>query len=78
VVVLYDRDAGITVWVDGVSQTTAGAFTGSISNAGSLLLGKSPPAAFPYFLGQLDEVALYPSLLPAARVNEHRNAALGL
>ena len=78
VVVLYDRDSGITVWVDGVSRTTTGAFTGNINNTGSLLLGKSPPASFPYFLGMLDEVALYPSVLPAARVNAHRAAALGL
>ena len=78
VVVLYDRDSGITVWVDGVSRTTTGAFTGNINNTGSLLLGKSPPGSFPYFLGMLDEVALYPSLLPAARVNAHRAAALGL
>ena len=77
-VVVFDRDSGITVWVDGVSQTTAGALTGNINNTGSLLLGKSPPGSFPYFLGMLDEVALYPSLLPAARVNAHRAAALGL
>lgn len=76
VVVLYDRDVGITVWVDGVSRTTAGAFTATISNSGSLLFGKSPPEL--NLLGMLDEVALYPSLLPAERVNAHRNAALGL
>ena len=41
VVVLLDRDVGITVYVDGVSRTTAGAFTGSLTNSGELILGKS-------------------------------------
>jgi hypothetical protein len=77
VVVLYDRDAGITVWVDGINRATAGAFTGTISNAGSLLLGKSVNT-FPTLRGRLDEVALYPSLLPAASIAAHRSTALGL
>jgi hypothetical protein len=50
VVVVYDRDAGITVYVDGVSR---------------------------YFAGDLDEVAIYPHVLPAARVLAHLSAGRG-
>ena len=77
VVVVFDRDFGMVVWVDGVSRTSTGSFTGSLSNAGSFLIGKSPSDSFPYFSGTVDEVAVYPSMLSAARVEAHRNAALG-
>jgi hypothetical protein len=71
VVVLFDRDFGITVYVDGVSRTTTGTFAGNISNSGELLLGKSTSLFIPYFKGDLDEVALYGNLLAPARINAH-------
>ena len=77
VVVQFDRDFGITIYVDGVSRTTTGTFTGNISNTGELLVGKSTSLFVPYFKGDLDEVALYGRLLPAARIQAHRSAGLG-
>jgi Concanavalin A-like lectin/glucanases superfamily len=76
VVVLFDRDFGITVYVDGVSRTTTGTFTGNISNSGELLVGKSTSLFVPYFKGDLDEVALYGKLLSAGRIQAHRAAGL--
>jgi Concanavalin A-like lectin/glucanases superfamily len=71
VVVLLDRDTGITIYVDGVSQFTSGALTGSLANSGELILGKSTNFFAPYYKGDLDEVALYGSLLTPARVQAH-------
>jgi hypothetical protein len=76
VVVVFDRDAATIVYVDGVAATTAGAMTGSVSNTSSFLVGKSGNASFGYFAGDLDEVAIYPSALPAARVTAHRSRGL--
>jgi hypothetical protein len=77
VVVLFDRDFGITVYVDGVSKTTTGAFTGDISNSGELLLGKSTSSFIPYFKGDLDEVALYGTKLTPARIQAHLSMGRG-
>ena len=49
VVVLLDRDSGITVLVDGTARTTPGAFTGSLANTGELILGKSTNLFIPYY-----------------------------
>jgi hypothetical protein len=75
VVVVFDRDAGITVYVDGTGLSTAGAMTGSISNAAELLVAKA--TGYGYMLGDLDEVAVYPGLLTAARVQAHYAAGRG-
>jgi Concanavalin A-like lectin/glucanases superfamily len=75
VVVVFDRDLGITVYVDGVARHTAGAFTGAIDNAAPFLIGKS--TGYGYFGGDMDEVAVYPSALPATRVQAHLTAARG-
>jgi len=77
VVAVFDRDTAITVYVDGVAATTAGAMTGSVSNTSGFLLGKSGNASFGYFAGDLDEVAVYPSALSAAKVAAHRSRGLG-
>jgi hypothetical protein len=71
VVVLLDRDMGITIYVDGVARTTAGAFTGSLANTGELILGKSTNFFIPYYKGDLDEMALYGNLLSPARIQAH-------
>ena len=69
VVAVFDRDTGITVYVDGTSRFTAGAMAGSVSNAGEFLLGKA--TGYGYLSGTLDEAAVYPTALPAARVQVH-------
>jgi hypothetical protein len=77
VVVQFDRDFGITIYVDGIAKTTTGAFTGNLNNTGEFLLGKSTSLFVPYFKGDLDEVALYGKLLPAARVQAHLTLGRG-
>jgi concanavalin A-like lectin/glucanase superfamily protein len=75
IVAAFDRDVGITVFVDGASRFTAGAFTGPIDNAAPFLVGKS--TGYGYFGGDLDEVAVYPTLLSAARIQAHHLAGRG-
>jgi hypothetical protein len=69
VVVVVDRDSGITVYVDGAGRFTAGALPGAIDNTGPVLVGKS--SGYGYFSGDIDEVAVYRTALPAARVQAH-------
>jgi hypothetical protein len=73
VVVAFDRDAGITVYVDGVNSTfTAGAMAGDLSGAGEFVIGKASGQG--QFKGDLDEVAVYAGLLDPARVAAHNSA----
>ena len=72
-VVLFDRDSGITISVGGVTKFTALAMTPDVSNTGELWIGKGPNN--PYFKGDLDEVALYAGLLPVERIQAHAAAA---
>lgn len=69
VVVWYDRDGGITIFVDGVARFTQLSMTPDVSNSGAVEIAKSP--AHPYFHGDLDEIALYSGLLPLARIQAH-------
>ena len=69
----YDRDAGITISVDGVTTFTALAIAPDVSNTGTVEIGKAP--THNYFKGDLDEVALYGGLVPVARIAAHRAAA---
>jgi hypothetical protein len=75
VVVVVDRDAGITIHVDGAALTTAGVVSGDVSNAGELQIGKSP--GYAHYKGVIDEVAVYAAALSADRVQAHRAAGLG-
>jgi hypothetical protein len=70
VVATFDRANGITVYVDGVGTFTAGATPGDVSNNTALLIGQEG-RMYPFFKGQIDEVALYKGLLPSARVKSH-------
>jgi hypothetical protein len=72
-VVLFDRDSGITISVDGVTKFTALAIAPDVSNTGELQIGKAPNN--PYFKGDIDEVALYAGLLSAERIQAHASAA---
>jgi large repetitive protein len=69
VVVEFDRDAGISIYVDGASAFTAGAVPGDISGAGDFLIGKATGQA--QFKGDVDEVAVYAGLLSPERVIAH-------
>jgi hypothetical protein len=76
VVVAVDRDAGTSIQIDGAApQFAAGAAAGSISNAGSLIVGGG--AGYPFFRGDVDEVAVYAGLLSSARATAHYDAARG-
>jgi Concanavalin A-like lectin/glucanases superfamily len=75
VVIWYDRDSGITIWVDGVAKFTALGMTPDVGNTGPMEVGKAP--SNPYFKGDIDEVALYGGLLPVHRIQAHAEAAGG-
>ena len=70
VVANFDRANGITVYVDSVGAFTPGVTSGDVSNTTALLIGHEG-RIYPYFKGQIDEVALYDGLLTAARVRSH-------
>ena len=73
VVVWFDRDLGITIWVDGTTKFTPLAIATDVSNTGEIQIGKAPTN--PYFNGDIDEVALYAGLLPPERAQAHLDAA---
>ena len=73
VVVAFDRDIGITIYVDAVSAGNEAPIAGDVSNAGEFMLGKAP--GYPEFKGDLDEVAVYEGLLTPNRVAAHYAAA---
>jgi hypothetical protein len=76
VVVLFDRDTGIVVYVDGTNvRTNVVGIAGSVSNNGDLLVGKS--AGYNNFKGNLDEVAVYAGLLSPERIAAHHQAGIG-
>jgi hypothetical protein len=75
VAVVFDRDVGITIYVDGTAKTTAVVVAGDVSNTGDFLVGKV--TGYPNFKGAIDEVAVYPAALSAAGVAAHRAAGQG-
>ncbi|OLB91499.1 MAG: hypothetical protein AUI15_22825, partial [Actinobacteria bacterium 13_2_20CM_2_66_6] len=70
IVATFDRANGITVSVDAAPRFTAGATTGDVNNNTPLLIGQEG-RIYPYFKGQIDEVALYRGLLSSARITSH-------
>ena len=75
VVVVFDRDTGISFFVDGSPSGTAlGASPGTVSNSAPLQVGKV--SGYSYFTGDIDDVAVYATALPPARIQAHRAAAL--
>jgi hypothetical protein len=73
-VVVFDRDAGVGFYVDGLAAGfSAGALTGTVSNAAAFQLGKT--SGYAYFTGDLDEVAVYATALEEARIRAHHDAA---
>jgi hypothetical protein len=69
VVALFDRDSGTRIYVDGSSLFTGGPATGDISNTASFRIGFG--AGYPYFNGDLDEAAVYATLLTDAQIEAH-------
>jgi hypothetical protein len=70
VVVQFDRDSGISFFVDGAaSGFTAGAMTGDVGSSSNMIVGKV--SGYGYFQGDIDEVAVYRSLPSLARIQAH-------
>jgi hypothetical protein len=73
VIVWFDRDLGVTIWIDGTTKFTPLPLGTDVSNTGELQIGKAP--SNPYFNGDIDEVAVYGGLLPLERAQAHAAAA---
>ncbi len=71
------RDANIlTLYVNGTSVATT-TVTGKLNtSSGVLAIGRAGSASSDYFNGAIDEVAIYDTALPAARILAHYMAAL--
>jgi RHS repeat-associated protein len=76
VVVVFDRDFGTRIYVDGVGSANDGATPGSVSNSAPLQLGDT--GGYLPLNGDLDEVALYAWALTAGRARAHYAAGRGL
>jgi hypothetical protein len=74
-VVVFDRDVGIFIYVDRIVKQTPAIVTGSVSNAHPFRIGGA--SNLPSFNGEIDEVAVFPHALAAGRVRIHFDAALG-
>ena len=73
--VRVDRDAGISFYVDGVySGLTNGTTPGDLDNTGLYWVGKS--SGYTEFKGELDDIALYKSLLAPERIQAHYYASI--
>lgn len=69
----YDGAGTLTIYLDGQQLGTIG-FSLNTSTSGSFLVGNGVSAPFN---GGLDEVAMYPSALTAARLGQHWAAGVG-
>ena len=78
-VVLFDRDTGIRIYVDGGRSRPPGAMARDVGNSAPLRAGAG--SDYGYFAGRLDELAIYPRLLSEARIQHYSggggNGALG-
>ena len=64
----YDKDAGGTVYVDGVAETVNPDPDGVAANEQSLLIGENPEATGRFFDGLIDEVRIYNKALTGADI----------
>lgn len=69
VAAVVDRDVGVRIYVDGAEQLAPGATTGSLANRAPFQIAHSYLSG--EFMGELDEVAVYPSALSPDRVRTH-------
>ena len=73
--VLTKSGSTMTLYVNG-SPVASATVTGTINtNAGVLAIGRTGASATDYFNGSIDEVAVYPAALAAARITAHYAAA---
>ncbi|HSE71576.1 MAG TPA: phytase [Nocardioidaceae bacterium] len=73
--VLVRSGTSLRLFVDGVQVATT-TFTGNVNTStGMLALGRSGASSSDYFRGGIDEVAIYPTALTAAQIDEHYDAA---
>jgi hypothetical protein len=75
-VVATKNGAGVRIYVDGVDRTAAGTNATLTSNATALNIGRASTASA-YSSADIDEVAVYPTALTAARVLAHYQAGRG-
>jgi hypothetical protein len=77
VAVVFDRGAGITIYVDTAPAFTAGVFASDVSNTKPLRVGATydRTVSETNYVGDLDEVALYSHALTQAQVSNHVVAA---
>lgn len=68
--------ATTNIYVDGVDRTGAVTDQTLASNATNLAVGSNPGGSADFFPGSVDEVAVYPTALTAARVLAHFNAGI--
>jgi Concanavalin A-like lectin/glucanases superfamily/Bacterial Ig-like domain/Calcineurin-like phosphoesterase len=74
VVVRFDRDNAISFYIDAVSAGSGGGpMPADLSNTANFQIGKAQDHQ--YLRGQIDDVAVYRSLLPASRIGAHFNAS---
>jgi large repetitive protein len=72
--VVFARGSGVTIYVDGyTSSVTPGAVPGSVNNTGPFEVAHLE--GYPYYVGDVDEVALYRSALTPPRIQTHFDAA---
>jgi hypothetical protein len=77
VVGTYDG-ATLRVYVDGVLKASAAAGQAIIAPAADLSIASTRNGTYAYFIGALDEVALYDKALAPDRIAAHHAAGLGL
>jgi len=72
-IVTVNRANNATFYIDGVNGGTAGisARSGSLSNAGTMKIGRYGAGASEYFNGSIDEVRVYNRVLTADEVKQH-------
>lgn len=74
--VVTKNGAAQAMYLDGVAIATTVTNQTLVDNASGLVLGRYAASALYFFSGVLDEVALYNTVLSAARVAAHYNAGL--
>lgn len=74
VAVRYIRNSGINIFVDGLSSFTSGPLTTSVDNSANLRIGYA--GGYPYFNGDVDEVAVYPQALPDNEIFAHYSGGI--
>jgi hypothetical protein len=72
VVASISRTSGITIWVDGLAQTTSGTITGVLpANLDFMVGGKINGTSWANYKGQIDEVAAYNYALSTPQALAH-------